>query len=276
MKRFISLFLVMFSSLVFADGNLVDLGNGSVKFSVTLPANQQYVELFVRQNGIQNVAQAITNSAVANTDGTYTYSLVKSGYSVNDKIEYRFYSYLPAGGAVFTPGPVEQSWLSYTYGAATVFKTQDGNFQLGAGKNAQNQPVFVDVYQQEAIGTVQPAQTGWYLVKALPQDLSINVKSGYVNAKFKGLFVKPCTSDVWVNIQNTWFAYNTNAFYENLVPSVSYLVDITVNQTTATGVQPTTAYDCGGDLLPVKTQIGVVNVRNNTKVNYAYVVEFSK
>lgn len=276
MKRFISLFLVMFSSLVFADGNIADLGNGSVKFSVTLPANQQYVELFVRQNGIQNVAQAITNSAVANTDGTYTYSLVKSGYSVNDKIEYRFYSYLPAGGAVFTPGPVEQSWLSYTYGAATVFKTQDGNFQLGAGKNAQNQPVFVDVYQQEAIGTVQPAQTGWYLVKALPQDLSINVKSGYVNAKFKGLFVKPCTSDVWVNIQNTWFAYNTNAFYENLVPSVSYLVDITVNQTTATGVQPTTAYDCGGDLLPVKTQIGVVNVRNNTKVNYAYVVEFSK
>ena len=89
-----------------------DLGNGSVAYSVVLPSGQAYVEVFARQNGIQNVAQNIVGSEVANGDGTSTYRYVNPGYAASDAIEYRFYSYLPSSPGVFTPGPIENLWIS--------------------------------------------------------------------------------------------------------------------------------------------------------------------
>src|SRR5207302_2714310 len=77
---------------------------------------QAYVEVFARQNGIQNVAQNIVNSEQDNGDGTSTYSYVRQGYSACDAVDYRFYSYLPSSPGVFTPGPIESSWLSLNYG----------------------------------------------------------------------------------------------------------------------------------------------------------------
>jgi len=84
--------------------------DGSVNFSVKLPSGQQYVELFARTNGIQNIAQGIVGTGVVNTDGTTTYSYKASGYRTGDVVEYRFYSYLPNTPGVFTPGPVENAW----------------------------------------------------------------------------------------------------------------------------------------------------------------------
>jgi hypothetical protein len=92
-----------------------NLGNGSVELAVVLPSDQAYVEVFVRQNGIQNVAQNIVGSEQNNGDGTSTYSYVRNGYSASDAMDYRFYSYLPSSPGVFTPGPIENVWLSSTY-----------------------------------------------------------------------------------------------------------------------------------------------------------------
>ena len=85
---------------------------GQLTFQVTLPSGQQYVEVFVRQNGIQNVATAIQASGVANADGTTTYSLTRGGYQADDVVEYRFYSHQLLGPAVFTPGPAPSLWYS--------------------------------------------------------------------------------------------------------------------------------------------------------------------
>src|SRR5262245_52276777 len=49
------------------------LDGGRIEYRVVLPRGQAYVELFVRQNGIQNVASEITRRAVDNGDGTATY-----------------------------------------------------------------------------------------------------------------------------------------------------------------------------------------------------------
>jgi hypothetical protein len=95
-----------------------ELAGGKVKYAVKLPSGQKYVELFVRKNGVQNVAQNITSTALSNGDGTSTYSLTVSSYVANDRIEYRFYSYLPSSPGVFTPGPQEQIWVSFTFGVA--------------------------------------------------------------------------------------------------------------------------------------------------------------
>src|SRR5258706_10748812 len=67
------------------------LEGGRVEYRVVLPRGQAYVELFVRQNGIQNVASEITSHGVDNGDGTATYGLTVSGYRQGDALEYRFY-----------------------------------------------------------------------------------------------------------------------------------------------------------------------------------------
>ncbi|HLP43133.1 MAG TPA: hypothetical protein VK465_16630, partial [Fibrobacteria bacterium] len=86
------------------------LGNGTIEFEVKFAAPQQYVEVFVRQNGLQNVAQNIVNSVVNNGDGSFTYKFTRGGYAPGEFVEYRFYSYIQNGPRVFTPGPVENVW----------------------------------------------------------------------------------------------------------------------------------------------------------------------
>jgi hypothetical protein len=88
------------------------LSDGSVRYAVTFTQPQAYVEVFVRQNGIQNVAKNIVSSAVVNADGTYTYSYTKPGstYNAGDRILARFYSYGAGQPGVFTPGPGQSVW----------------------------------------------------------------------------------------------------------------------------------------------------------------------
>jgi hypothetical protein len=93
--------------------NSCSSASGTIKFQVTLPSGQAYVEVFSRQNGIQNVANNIVGSASDNGDGTSTYSFERSGYLASDHVEYRFYSYLPNAPGLFTPGPAEQVWLTH-------------------------------------------------------------------------------------------------------------------------------------------------------------------
>jgi hypothetical protein len=93
-------------------GALCNVGGGELTFQVTLPSGQQYVEVFARQNGVQNVATAIQASGVDHGDGTTTYALTRGGYTAGDDVQYRFYSYRPASAGVFTPGPVEAAWYT--------------------------------------------------------------------------------------------------------------------------------------------------------------------
>ncbi len=98
---------------------ITTLANGDVEFKVTLPSGQQYVEVFVRQDGTQNVAQNIVSSGVSNGNGTTTYRYVKaaSNFEAGDVLLTRFYSYKPSSPGVFTPGPAESVWAApYVYG----------------------------------------------------------------------------------------------------------------------------------------------------------------
>jgi hypothetical protein len=99
------------------------LPNGDMLFSATFPARQAYVEAFVQQNGVQNVAGNIVGSGVANADGTFTYGRVvpAARYRQGDVLRVRFYSYQAGRPGVFTPGPAEAVWFPdviYGQGAA--------------------------------------------------------------------------------------------------------------------------------------------------------------
>jgi hypothetical protein len=115
-------------------GSTCDLGSGQIKYQVTLPSGQAYVEVFARQNGTQNVATNIVASGSETGNGTSTYSYVKGSYRTGDKIEYRFYSYLPSSPGVFTPGPTETTWKVETYGCPRPALRTGAACDLGAGK----------------------------------------------------------------------------------------------------------------------------------------------
>jgi hypothetical protein len=100
-------------TIVVTDPPLRRLANGDMLYSVTLPGRQSYVEAFVQQNGVQNVAGGITGSGVDNGDGTFTYSrtVPASRYRLGDLIKVRFYWYQAGKPGVFTPGPAENVWF---------------------------------------------------------------------------------------------------------------------------------------------------------------------
>jgi len=95
------------------------LSNGDLKFTVSFNAVQYYVEVFIKKNGIQTIAQNIVSSQVQNSNGTYSYSYIypASNFVNGDKILTRFYSYMFNSPGVFTPGPEEFVWApEFTYG----------------------------------------------------------------------------------------------------------------------------------------------------------------
>jgi hypothetical protein len=122
------------------------LVNGDVKLSVTYNQNQYYVEVFVRKNDIQTIAQNIVSSVINNGAGSYTYSYTypASNFVTGDKIVTRFYSYVFNQPGVFTPGPAEQVWsTNFFYNQtcpqnAAVFVSVNGS---DSNTGTLNQPV---------------------------------------------------------------------------------------------------------------------------------------
>ncbi len=102
-----------------------DLGSGSAKFSLRLSEQKVQVHLFCKKNNIQDyvIIDLQTTGEVNNGDGTYTYTQTRVGTYINgDTILARFYTYTPASGQVFYPGPTDATWsvpLVYEGGAAS-------------------------------------------------------------------------------------------------------------------------------------------------------------
>lgn len=126
------------------------LSDGSMRYAVTFKAPQKYVEVFVRQNGIQNVAKNIVASQASNADGTYTYEhkVAATQYRSGDKVLVRFYSYEPNKPGVFTPGPAEAIWATeLTYGSASCFAAyQSTDLQCAASQAAHDVELSTRAY----------------------------------------------------------------------------------------------------------------------------------
>lgn len=104
-KLWLGLIGAMFlANLCYANSSekISELANGNIKFEVTYAEPKEYVEVFIKQNDIQNAALDITNSVIANVDGTYSYHLVRAGYAAGDLVNARFYSHAN-GVQEFTP-----------------------------------------------------------------------------------------------------------------------------------------------------------------------------
>lgn len=95
-----------------------------MRFSIRLGERKNQVHLFARRNGQQDYVvidvQTQPGGETNNGDGTYTYQVIRSGaYTAGNLVEARFYTYTPASGQVYYPGPIDSYWTSATYGAVS-------------------------------------------------------------------------------------------------------------------------------------------------------------
>lgn len=217
-------------------GNVCNLGGGQLKFQVTLPSGQQYVEVFARQNGQQNVAVAIQGNAQNNGNGTTTYSLTRSGYAASDKVEYRFYSYKPASPGVFTPGPAEQVWYGYL---ASVPVTKDAavilnSYGLGYVPN-QNfgsaSSVDIGEYHLTSEGLFG------YGLSAVPAGATVT-KAELV---LPSTTYAPIAANVNMVLNKVTSAWSESTVTWNTKPSYSVLGDVVVNHAAETRLDVTGA-----------------------------------
>jgi acyl-CoA synthetase (AMP-forming)/AMP-acid ligase II len=87
--------------------------NGDVSVFLTLSAKQSYAEAFVRDKTTQVAAGNVANTAVANFDGTFTYSrtVAASSFHTGDSVTFRWYYYINGQPGVFAPGPTGNTWF---------------------------------------------------------------------------------------------------------------------------------------------------------------------
>jgi len=106
-------------SSVEATASKTDNGDLVIKAAYATGA-QANVEVFVKKNGVQIIAEKITGTqTVENGIATYTLTIPAASLANNDSIEYRFYSYVSGGNAFFAPGVAEQVWYpAYVYTVA--------------------------------------------------------------------------------------------------------------------------------------------------------------
>jgi hypothetical protein len=117
---------VMFlTNACFADSSqkISELANGEIKFEVTYTEPKDYVEVFIKQNDVQNIATDITNSVTANVDGTYSYQLIHPGYAAGDLVAARFYGH-SNGIQEFTPAQFIPGFT--TWGKSVIYSNPAG------------------------------------------------------------------------------------------------------------------------------------------------------
>ncbi|VUD59399.1 hypothetical protein TDB9533_02667 [Thalassocella blandensis] len=270
MSRSTIFFLFILPVFAHAQSSLFYDGNNTVTFQITLPSGQAYVELFSKQNSVQNLAVSIQHTELPIGNGLSTYTFSSDFYNAGDIIEYRFYYYLPSAPGQFSPGPNPAAWKQKVLTTTNYFKTEDGDYVIG-----QQDDVFTSIYRQSGLTTARPQQTGWALDRAHPEDLQSEIEASYNFATFKGIYVKPCNSNVWINIQNTPYAYYPTYVTEYQDQS-SYLYDIYYTWPPAYGTQPSDTFACGGEYVTIDTYIGPQQVRTNALVEFAYVIEYSQ
>lgn len=253
---------------------IAELADGKILFRLKNNLQQDYVEIFVRKNGIQTTSQDITGNYNASQN---SYEFVDAGYKKGDKIEVRFYTHIH-GVQQFIPGQAEQVWSSHSYGTHTNtrFVTKDASYTLGLHLNAYGVPVNTEAYFDIGFDYLTPFQSSsgpasdWIIDRALAQTFN---KSYLLNTvEFKGLYVRHCTSGEWVNVNNTVYAplqyplllgswmFTLNHHYENTL--INTLLD--------------TDFACPN--VPVKMATVLVNgsaqsVLARGRVHFAYVVE---
>ena len=243
-----------------------DLGDGTLEYAIVLPSGQAFVQLFVRQNGIQNIALDITHLATDLGDGTTRYALtINDYYKVGEILEYRFYHYLPNSPGLFTPGPIENEWRWIRYGQPRVSFGGDsyfvGPYTMGSGGS-----IDTEIYTTYGTSNIEPVATGWQLDRAAATPFAAPLLGP--SATMLAVYVAACDGSGWVRIDGTPFAVAAPTESSNAGEyDWSGTFDAQLPGQTIDG-----PYECGGYDTIVDTLIGPQTLRTAAAVTFAYVV----
>lgn len=171
------------------------LANGGMQFSVRLNERKQQVHLFARRNGGQDFVvidlQAQAGGEINNGDGTYTYQANRTGaYVAGDLVEARFYTFTPASGQVFLPGPGENSWRSVTYGAASSSSAPSSISSSSVPSSVSSSSVPSSVSSSSVSSSSSSAATGYTATAVMPNGAPVayTTTATYANGGVKITF----------------------------------------------------------------------------------------
>ena len=245
---------------------VAELPDGGARFDLYAPSGQAYVEIFGRQNGLQNVAGGVTATETAIGNGFSRYSRAFDGYAEGDLIDVRAYNYLPGTSGVFFPGPSAATWIEHTYGAdGETFATTDTMYDLAAQTGSD-----IDVYFGHATSHIVRYSFGWYLDRARLPSLTVPLRDAN-SAALLGVYVRTCDSGEWVPIDDLASFKSSSATEAVSAGLYQYRPVSYPSQLPGTRVDPT--YECGGRSITIPTYIGPQTLTTEAKVHYAYVVK---
>ncbi|RYZ78898.1 MAG: hypothetical protein EOO68_39660, partial [Moraxellaceae bacterium] len=264
---------VIYSNPAGGSPYITELANGKILFKVN-DSQKEYVEIFVRKNGVHMRAEEITANYNFN-QGVYQFD--DAGYQPGDDVEVRFYSHAN-GIRKFIPGSLEQTWSKHKFGTYnnTTFTTNDGSYIVGARVTPQGKPVHTEVFFDIGFDYLTPtpktpqAASNWIIDRALAH--SVNREFLLNTVEFKGLYVRHCSSGEWVNVNDT--VYAPLQFPLRIGSQMFSLVHHYSNTLTNTLLD--TDFACAG--MPARKENVLVNgvaqqVLSVGRVHFAYVVE---
>lgn len=225
---------VVYTNPVHGSPYITELPNGKILFKLKVDQRQEYVEIFIRKNGLQIIAEEITANYNA-TQGIYYY--LATGYASGDDIDVRFYSH-KNGVRKFAPGRLEQEWFEHTVGAHPnpSFLTEDASYTVGTHSGSNGLPTHTEVFFDIGFDYLTPFSggsglaTSWIVDRALAQSFNRDYLLNTV--EFGGMYIRHCVSGEWVNINETDYApvqsplflgswnFSLNHYYSNTLLDV--------------------------------------------------------
>lgn len=168
---------------------MTPVANGGMQFSITLPERKQQVHLFARRNGNQDYVvidlQAQAGGEINNGNGTYTYRMTRNAaYAAGDVVEARFYTFTPASGQLFYPGPIENSWTSTTYAG------QSSSSATTSSASSSSVSSVVSVSSSSMSSSSVSSTSGYTATATMPNGANVayTTTANYVNGGVKITF----------------------------------------------------------------------------------------
>lgn len=153
------------------------------------------------------------------------------------------------------------------------FVTTDYIYQIGKRTEQNYRLTNTQVYFVQAKSYIEPMHSGWGLFKVKVPSLRVNLL--LKSAKLKAIYVKKCSTNEWVNVNQTSYAPDQSPVYEVVDKEQNtYTYLNPINNSLYPGEQIDPTYECSnGSTLNVQTYVGTRKLVASGTLQFAYVIE---
>lgn len=244
------------------------LDDGSVMFRLESFNELDYLELFVRRNGEQNIALNVAGAGYPVYGGAFYYDYVTPAnyYEEGDELAFRYYLYYGNSGQVFVPGPSsgewfdQLDWVNYCGSNDAIFVSTGGNDANPGTVDLPVRTIQVGIDLAESLGysEVRVSHGRYYESEILMKD-GVSLLGGYSYDFSERSYDRYHTTIDAYDIGGGYGCYSRRAIAAIDITSPTVLEGFTITGGTHCGYYSPIG---GGGLLIIRTNDQFI-VRNN-------------